>query len=98
MSRRKALQVTSKLRAEIMQRDKQCIICGSKHNLTISHFISKGRGGMAIPENLTVLCMLCHHELDNGKNTLEVRKLVKAYLDKLYPNFPDELRIYNKWR
>jgi len=42
--------------------------------------------------------MLCHHEMDNGKNSLEIKARVKKYLDNLYPDFTDEMRTYDKWR
>lgn len=51
-----------------------------------------------IKENLVTLCILCHHEMDNGKNTIEVTQKVREYLEKLYPEVTDEMRKYNKWR
>ena len=99
MSKRsKACDISPKIRAEVYKRDKHCIVCGSTWNKTVAHFISRAQSGMGIKENLVTLCILCHHEMDNGKNSLEVKEIVKKYLDGLYPNFTDEQRKYNKWR
>lgn len=48
--------------------------------------------------NVVTLCNLCHHEMDNGKNSLEIKEKVRAYLNRLYPEVTDEMRKYNKWR
>ena len=99
MSKRsKACDIPKKVREEVYARDKGCIICGSTSNLTIAHFISRAQSGRGIRENLVTLCILCHHEMDNGKNSLEVKEKVREYLEKLYPNFTDEMRRYDKWR
>ena len=99
MSKRsKACDIPKEVRIEVYQRDKGCIICGSIHNLTIAHYISRAKSGLGIKENLVTLCILCHHEMDNGKNSLEIKEKVRQYLEKLYPNFADEMRKYNKWK
>lgn len=97
-NRTKATSIPKKVREEVYARDKGCIICNSTSNLTIAHFISRAQSGMGIRENLVALCILCHHEMDNGKNSLEIKEKVRQYLEKFYPNFTDEMRIYNKWR
>ena len=99
MSKRsKACEINQRVRAEVYMRDKCCIICGSIHNLTIAHFISRAQSGLGIKENLATLCILCHHEMDKGKNSLEIKSRVKKYLNDLYPDFTDEMRTYDKWR
>ena len=97
-NRTKATSIPKKVREEVYTRDKGCIICGSTSNLTIAHFISRAQSGRGIRENLVTLCILCHHEMDNGKNSLEVKAKVKEYLYRLYPSFTDEMRTYDKWR
>ena len=97
MSRVKATSISNKVRQEVYLRDKRCIICGSIYNPTCAHYISRAQSGLGIKENLVTLCMLCHHEMDNGKNTAEIRGMVKEYLGGLYPNVTDEQRRYNKW-
>ena len=97
-NRTKATSIPKKVREEVYARDKGCIICGSTSNLTIAHFISRAQSGLGIKENVVTLCILCHHEMDNGKNSLEIKARVKKYLNDLYPDFTDEMRIYDKWR
>ena len=97
-NRTKATSIPKKVREEVYARDKGCIICGSTSNLTIAHYISRAKSGMGIRENLVTLCILCHHEMDNGKNTIEVTQKVREYLEKLYPEVTDEMRAYDKWR
>ena len=97
-NRTKATSIPKKVREEVYARDKGCICCGSIHNLTIAHYISRAKSGRGLKENLVALCILCHHEMDNGKNTIEVTQKVREYLEKLYPEVTDEMRKYNKWR
>ncbi len=97
-NRTKATSIPKKVREEVYARDKGCIICSSTSNLTIAHYISRAKSGLGIRENLVTLCILCHHEMDNGKNSLEIKARVKKYLNDLYPDFTDEMRIYDKWR
>lgn len=32
------------------------------------------------------------------KGCLEIKEKVRQYLERLYPDFTDEMRIYDKWR
>ena len=98
MNRLQATSISEKVRKEVIQRDKCCIICGSRSFLQIAHYINRSQGGLGLKENLVLLCGLCHREADNGKNSLEVKAKVRQYLEKLYPNFTDEMRRYDKWR
>jgi len=97
--RSKACDITPKVRAEVYKRDGyRCIICGSSYMLTVAHLVGRAQGGLAIKENLVTLEMSLHNEADNGKNTKEVKKKMREYLENLYPGFTDEQRKYNKWR
>ena len=99
MSKRsKACNIPKKVRIEVYQRDKCCIICGSSNALPNSHLVPRSKGGLGIKENVVTLCILCHHEMDNGKNSLEIKEKVRQYLERLYPEFTDEMRRYDKWR
>jgi len=97
-NRTKATSIPKKVREEVYKRDKGCIICGSHFAEPNAHLISRAKGGLGIAENVVTLCNLCHHEMDNGKNSLEIKEKVRQYLERLYPNFTDEMRKYNKWR
>jgi 5-methylcytosine-specific restriction endonuclease McrA len=96
--RSKATSIPKKVREEVYARDKGCIICGSNYMLNCCHLVSRSHGGKGIKENLFTACALCHHEADNGKNSLEIKEKARQYLEKLYPNFTDEMRKYNKRR
>ena len=99
MSKRsKACEINQRVRAEVYMRDKCCIVCGSSAGVPNAHFVPRSQSGLGIKENVVTLCILCHHEMDNGKNSLEIKEKVRQYLEKLYPNFTDEMRIYDKWR
>ena len=99
MSKRsKATDIPKKVREEVYARDKGCIITGSRYNLTLAHYIPRSKGGLGIKENLVTLSLLMHHEMDNGKNSLEIKEKVRVYLNRLYPEFTDEMRRYDKWR
>jgi 5-methylcytosine-specific restriction endonuclease McrA len=67
-NRTKATSITMDMRRTVLDRDKwQCIHCGTNYQLTIAHaYLSRSKGGKGIAENLCVLCMLCHHQYDNG--------------------------------
>ena len=97
-NRTKATSIPKKVREEVYARDKGCIICGSSAGVPNAHFVPRSQSGLGIKENVVTLCILCHHEMDNGKNSLEIKEKVKEYLDKNYPEFTDEMRIYDKWR
>ena len=99
MSKRsKKCDIPKSVEIEVLVRDKCCIVCGSPRGIANAHYIARSHGGLGIVENIVTLCPLCHHEMDNGKNSLEVKAIVKKYLAGLYPNFADEQRKYNKWR
>lgn len=77
--------VSEELREYIINRDKECVICHSKKNLTMAHiFLSRAKGGKGCKENIVALCKNCHYFiLDNpiGKSNIEKSKemLAKCY-------------------
>lgn len=100
MSRqRRKKAVTPKVRREVMERDRgQCIFCTTVDSPTMAHYISRAQGGLGIKENLAVVCIICHHKLDHTPQREEYKAVFKAYLDRKYPGFPDDERIYkNRW-
>ena len=97
-NRTKATSIPKKVREEVYKRDKGCIICGSSSGVPNAHYVPRSQSGLGIKENVVTLCILCHHEMDNGKNSLEIKAKVKKYLNDLYPDFTDEMRAYDKWR
>lgn len=96
----KACEFAPKVRKEIMRRDQsKCVYCHSKNSLTIAHaFVPRSKGGLGIKENGVVLCMQCHHKLDNGlnKESEPIEKYVQEYMRRLYDINTFEL-VYKKY-
>ena len=98
--RARACEFNSEERSAIFERDRgRCIICGSASPLTFAHYIPRSAGGLGIRQNGALICLKCHHEIDNGAHT-NLRKSYKAffksYLNLHYPDFSDEERKYKK--
>lgn len=94
----KACDISSKVRQEVLKRDDfKCIICGAKHNLQIAHYISRARLGLGKPENLGVMCALCHFQYDNGKYHNEIKNLFREHLSAHYEGWNEENLVYKKW-
>lgn len=78
--------VSKELRKYIIDRDKECIICGAKKPLTMAHiFLSRAKGGKGCKENIVALCNRCHYYiLDNpiGKENIEKSKRIEEYCKK----------------
>lgn len=88
--RSKATDINSKVRKEVMERDKHCVSCGSRYNLTVAHvFINRSHGGLGVKENLCILCMDCHMKLDHGKlvDSQPIKEITENYLRGLYPEY-----------
>lgn len=97
--RTNALQISPKSRQIIHERDKWCIMCGKTSRLEIAHYISRGSGGLGIPENLVLLCQDCHREYDQSGNRLQRLALgsyIKSYLQTQYPNWDETKLKYRK--
>lgn len=86
MSKRtKALAVSSKVRIEVYIRDNGCcVLCGTPYNLQAAHYISRGRGGLGIAENLVMLCVECHRRYDQSKERQRLQLHIYAYLSRFY--------------
>lgn len=94
----KACDVTSRVKAKVFARDRQCIICGSRHNLQAAHYIGRAQGGLGIEENLVMLCSQCHFEYDNGKHRKDYGNFIAKYLGDKYQDWNKKTLIYSKWR
>ena len=96
--RSKACDISPMVRNEVLKRDNcQCIICGEKHNLQIAHYISRGRLGLGIPQNLATMCVHCHFSYDNGKYHNEIKEAFEDYLKAHYDDWNEKELIYKKW-
>lgn len=98
MSRQsEATAIPERVRRIVYYRDNgKCIICGEK-GIPNAHYIRRSQGGLGIEENIVTLCIKCHHDYDNGFHRREIGDYISEYLDKFYPDFPDEKRRYNKY-
>ena len=95
----KACDISPAVRREVKERDGgQCIICGSMQGIQIAHYISRGRLGLGIPQNLACLCLRCHQEYDQGKLHSEIGNAFKEHLKAKYDGWSEEELIYKKWR
>ena len=90
--------IDKKTRDYVLKRDKRCLICGSRNNLTLAHvFVSRAKGGKGCKENLAVLCSRCHYYIvDNpiGKKNNELSKKYKERLKiylKIKENVTDDM-------
>ena len=93
----KACDISPKVRQEVIDRDKCCIICGRYSGLQVAHYISRARGGLGIPQNLGLMCVACHTEYDNGKFHKETEKAFREHLSAHYDNWDKKDLIYKKW-
>ena len=95
--RTKATSIPMRVKCEVWARDKQrCIICGTWNAEPNAHYIARSQGGLGINQNIIPLCLKCHKDFDGNKRNI-YKPIIKAYLNKLYPNFSDDQRIYHKW-
>jgi predicted restriction endonuclease len=71
--RQKRGYVSSKMRQAVLQRDHhQCLVCGSKDNLSVAHITPISQGGNSEIENLQTLCSACLK--DNHASSVDFRK------------------------
>jgi hypothetical protein len=92
--RTQALAISPSVRQVVMDRDKGCIVCQSKSNLTIAHYINRGRGGLGIEQNLVVLCLKHHFEADQTVNRKKYLEWIRVYLIMKYPNWNEKELYY----
>lgn len=93
-----ATSIPMEVKRKVYARDGgRCIVCG-REGLPNAHYIRRSHGGLGIEENIVTLCPQCHHDFDNGFHRREIGDYISEYLDKWYPDFPDEKRRYNKYK
>ena len=94
----KATAISRKDRAIIHERDgRQCINCRRPDRIELAHYIRRSQGGLGIPENVVSLCKKCHEAYDSAKTKVLKeyhQSRIKRHLDKHYPGFSDEDRVY----
>ena len=92
----KACAISKEVRQQVIERDNGlCIFCGSQA-VDIMHYISRGRLGLGIKENLACGCRSCHTMLDHSGDRALMLIRFKNYLNLHYYQFSDERRVYKK--
>lgn len=93
----KATAIPESVKRKVYARDRgKCVVCGAP-GIPNAHYIRRSQGGLGIEENIVTLCPKCHHDFDNGFRREEIGAWLSEYLDKWYPDFPDEKRVYSKY-
>ncbi len=94
----KATRIPIEVKEKVFMRDRgKCVVCGEPGTPN-AHYIRRSQGGLGIEENIVTLCPKCHHDFDNGFKREQIGAWISEYLDKWYPDFPDEKRKYSKYR
>ena len=101
----KARDFSRKAKEQISERDSIdgwpcCVFCGLATPAPLAwsnaHFISRGQGGLGIPENGLTLCPECHRRYDQTSARQEMRAFFREYLQEQYPGWDEEKLIYRK--
>jgi hypothetical protein len=95
--RSKACDIPPKVRQAVYERDGGLSIISGKLGISNAHYIPRSAGGLGIEQNIVTLTLGEHHDYDNGGKRAEYKAKIRAYLDKCYPGFRDEKRIYRKY-
>lgn len=100
MKQTKAKAISTKTKKRVWDRDGGgCIICGNPNADPSCHYIRRSQGGLGIEQNIVTLCQTHHRLLDSPNTPIErslYRRMVKDHLDRHYPDFQDEKRVYRK--
>ena len=92
----KACAISKEVRQEVVDRDNGlCIFC-KQQAVDVMHFVSRGRLGLGIKENLALGCRSCHTMLDHTEHRNDMLMIFKMKLNRMYPTFTDEMRTYRK--
>ena len=93
----KVTDISKSVRECVYKRDShKCIICGNP-NVQVAHYIPRSRMGLGIAENLVCLCVCCHFEYDNGKDSKSYKTAIEDYLKGYYPDWNEKKLVYRKW-
>jgi 5-methylcytosine-specific restriction endonuclease McrA len=58
----------------VLERDRGCVVCGSRDLLQVHHIVSAADRGPTILGNCVTLCAAHHRAVENGEITIPDRK------------------------
>ena len=96
--RTKALEIPSKVKAIVYNRDNgRCVWCGAP-GLPEAHLVPRSKSGLGIEENILTLCRPCHMLFDqSGRVQREAMgDYFRIYLQRHYPEWDEEKLYYKK--
>ena len=98
----KALDISLDVRKKVYERSGgKCETCGDwcdDMGYSNSHYISRGRLGLGIEQNILHQCYECHYAMDHkgGEEHFRVMEKAKAYLMNYYDDWNEDDLIYRK--
>lgn len=93
----KACGISPAVKRAVAERDGGiCVVCGRNVGLPEGHYIPRSKMGLGIEENIVCICPECHDKQHARGCGELVRRRMKEHLDRFYPGFPDEDRVYHK--
>lgn len=97
--RTKAVSIPTEVKKAVHERDEGCcIFCGTPVSVFFAnvHYIPRSKGGLGIEENIGTACLKCHSWLDQSYMRNKMMESFRRRLDRFYPDFKDEDRVYRK--
>lgn len=95
--RTKALQIPTKVKRKVYERDGGlCIFCQDRGD-PVAHFVARSQGGLGIEENILCCCAICHRRLDETTDREWMKDIARDYLKSKYPDWDESNLYYKKW-
>lgn len=94
--RRNACNIAPSTKTAVWRRDGCCIVCQSTNAYPNAHVIPRSQGGLGVEKNIVTLCPHCHRAYDQSERRGEIGRLIRRYLEILYPDWREEDLIYRK--
>ncbi len=91
-----ATEIKAKTRKEVIERDRNCIFCGTSQMLSVAHYVSRANGGKGVKENLALVCIPCHQKLDQSTERKKLLQIFKNHLQSNYGEIDESALKYKK--